>query len=141
MANERKDQKIIVLEQDNVDLVFERDKLQYKAKTLAGKDNPLAGKDYWLYTYEGTNFTDRNPNFSSDLRNGNIAKIVLLSFTEVMPDGSSMPRVSLSSYTTLDSVLKRSTVSVELARISRKKRVLEESPVTDTELASFHFAE
>jgi len=52
-------------------------KVEHKALTVAGKDNPNAGSFYWRMQYLGVNFNIDNERTFDDLNTGNVVKCIL----------------------------------------------------------------
>lgn len=135
--------RAIELKDEECERVSYKDTLEYK------EGSKLAGKSYNIYNFDGVNFTDRNNAFKEALEAGNLSKVILTEFYEI-PDGKTelTRRISLSSFTTLDATVKRvsskaviAKANLELAKIDRARRAVEETPVTADDLKQFSFAE
>jgi hypothetical protein len=135
--------RTIVLLEEDCERVAYKDTLDYK------ESSKLAGKSYNIYNFDGVNFTDRNNAFKEALEAGNLSKVILSEFFEI-PEGKTelVRRISLSSFTTLDASIKRvsgkaliAKANLELSKIDRARRAVEETPVTSADLAQFAFAE
>lgn len=127
-------QQVKVLKGDDVDLVFYQDTLQYpEFKKGTQEKHRYANQDYFILSFNGINFTTRNRQFITDLRNGNCGEIHLL-LSKEMANGTLTDRVKLSGYITLGAKVKR-------AQAKRTIRLLDETPASTAELQAFQFAD